>query len=491
MQRLVGERTSGRFWLPGAAPDETVGGWLDLTGRWPRLELAENITPSLRQVSQETFPDGSQVSRYVPADDDVELDTITIHGLLRTGPTRVTLVGCFNIHRGQVQGGPVPDPGEETLQVGHALLGANVLGSTRFQALRLRLRHLDVWAQLPGISAEFHGDGSRVSIEYEAGDDEAAVELEEPAGRLTLRSDVQQPDVDLRGGRFTRTAALHWEAAAAGLSFDELWQRIVEPVDALLTLAVDADSPPVSLEVAEGPGDRWLQVVHPGLAAEENALLPAHQVLLTRQHFGLRVLSRWVTRSRALSPISQLVTGVAAKRASRALQLLEMAAAAEGLHRRLFPDARVMAPTQAKQAQRDARYAVLEEVRDRVRQALGFLERPTYAERLGVLVEMGKPGAPNVAGSTDAWIAKITSARNGFAHLLDRVSNEEDQWREQLVLTRTLRFLLTSVLLQDAGVDAAALAQRLSQHRPYQHLQAQARRWVPSIYSSEPEHSDV
>lgn len=36
-------RLQGRFWLPGRH-DQAVGGWLDLCGRWPHVELADPRT---------------------------------------------------------------------------------------------------------------------------------------------------------------------------------------------------------------------------------------------------------------------------------------------------------------------------------------------------------------------------------------------------------------------------------------------------------------
>jgi len=86
-------RFSGRFWLP-AQPAEHVGGWLDLSARWPVLELAEPLTSALREGSRTTFPDGSVRTRWQPVDDDVQPEGLTIHGVLRRGPARaVTLVG--------------------------------------------------------------------------------------------------------------------------------------------------------------------------------------------------------------------------------------------------------------------------------------------------------------------------------------------------------------------------------------------------------------
>ena len=120
------DRLSGRFWLPDD-PDRTVGGWLSLVGRWPPLELAEPLTPALKEIARDEQPDGSVMTTYEPADDDVEPTTTTIHGLLRKGPRRrVTLIETFNTGREQVFGTSVRDPGAERLEAAYALVGAHV-----------------------------------------------------------------------------------------------------------------------------------------------------------------------------------------------------------------------------------------------------------------------------------------------------------------------------------------------------------------------------
>ncbi len=262
---------------------------------------------------------------------------------------------------------------------------------------------------------------------------------------------------------------------------------MVEPLRALLTLAVDADSPATLLEVSSAPKERWLQVVHPGLDEDDEELLPEHKVLLRREHLGLAGIASWLSRARPLSPMPQLVAGVATPSSQRTLQnqLLELAAAAEGLHRRLHPDHRVISKERARQAQRDARYAVLEDVRERVRQALARLDEPTYRDRLHMLVELGVAAVPGVTGAANEWVSRIVESRHGFAHQLSRDERSDDDWREYLVLLRSLRWLLTAVLLLEAGVDSEILARRLEQHQPYLYLRRQARRWLPEVYATQ------
>jgi len=400
------------------------------------VELAEPLTPALREVARTEQRDGSQNVTYVLADDDVQPDTVTVHGMLRNGPRRMTLIDASTAGRQQVLGGSVGDPGMERLQADYAVLGGHIAGrGVRFTHARVQLQHLDVWAQLPGIEMQVATDGSRAILTHDQPNAES-VQLRDPAGQLVLDSTLTLPEPTVRGGSLRRTAELRWDSSDAGLTIDELWVRLVDPLRVLLTLAVDADSPAVSLEVRANGDEPWLQVAHPGLAPVADELLPAHKVLLTRRHLGLPALERWLFRAGELSPVPQLVAAVAMSPAQRTVenQLLELAAAAEGLHRRLHPKQRILSRNQARDARRDAYYAVLEEVRDRVKQALGHLDEPTYRDRLEVLVEQGLQAAPGVTGEANEWIGLIVPARNGFAHQLAARKNREVEIEEYLVL---------------------------------------------------------
>lgn len=476
------EGSSGRFWLTGA-PGQAVGGWLDLSGNRPVVELAEPLTPSMREVSRTQQPDGSYVVASEPADDDVQPDTVTVHGMLRDGRARgVTLVDAFNVGRNEVWGGVVADPGMERLQASYALIGGRVGDrNVRFRSARLQLQHLDVWAQLPGIRTEVVPDGSRAAVILERPDEDMTV-LSNPAGRLVLGTVLTTSNPTVRGAGLTRTAELRWESSGEGLTVDELWARLVDPLRVLVTLAVDADSPAISLEVFGE--DRWLQVVHPGLGVANAELLPAHEVLLSREHLNLDALGRWLSRAPALSPIPRLVAGVAVSPAHRTVenQLLELAAAAEGLHRRLYPDQRTMTKEQARKTRREAVDAVSEEVQPLIKEVLRHLGETTYRERLRVLGVSGREAAPGVIGDLKEWTDRIVSARNGFAHQLVHAKGAEVELEENLVLLRSLRWLLTSLMLLEAGTDPEALAARLVQHESFLHFRRQARRWLPAVY---------
>lgn len=448
------------------------------------MDLAEPLTAGEREVSGPAHPRGTLVLE--PADDDVQPETVTVHGMLRNFPRLVTLVGASNVSRHQVWGGFVADPGEERLQADYVLLGEHESGvDARFTSATLRVRHLDAWAQLPGISGQYSTDGTSVTVTHEAPVPEQAEVA--GLGGLVLGSVVTISDPTVRGGGFRRTAELCLDVSTA-VTLDELWARFVAPVQVLLTLAVDNHSPPVSLEVRSADSGRWLTVVQPDLVDVDEDLLHVRDVLLTREHLGLAQVARWLSEAGELSPIPDVVATIAtATGTTLANQLLELAAACEGLHRRLRPRDRVMSRGQADAARLRARDAVPEEVRERVNAALAHLEESAYAERLRYLTEIGERAAPGVTGDTAAWQRRVVAVRNGFAHQLPgRRDRTEDEMHEYLVLLRSLRWLLTTVLLQAAGVEPATLASQLTQHQPYLHLCRQAQRWLPAVYGNQP-----
>lgn len=479
----VPERSSGRFWLSDE-PEKIVGGWLDLSGRWPLVELAEPLVALWHEVSRTQQPDGSWVVHEEPADDAA----VTVHGMLREGPRRVTLVSASDAGGNQVMGGVVEDPGTQRLRADYAVLGGHVQGpETLFRHARMRFEHLDVWAQLPGVKLEVSDDGSCAVLTGEQQSEERVV-LRDPAGHLVLDSTFTMQRPTVRGGRLARSAELRWEASGQGLTKAELWERLVGPLSVLLTLAVDADSPPASLEVRTDDDARWLETVSPGLTPASDDVLAAGKVLLCREHLGMEALENWLAQTTTLSPVHRLVAEAVTSPGERTLesQLLELASAAEGLHRRLHPKHQVVTKKKARQARQAACEAVDEDVRERVQQALAHLDEPTYRDRLLALVEQGRPAVPGVIDRAEEWARRVADARNGFAHQLagPRYAQMEHRLEEHVILLGSLRWLLTGLLLIQAGTASAVLAQRLEQHQAYRVYRQQAREWLPSVCSA-------
>jgi hypothetical protein len=466
---------TGRFWL-ASTPDEQRPGRLDLSGPWPRLEVGEPLTPWLRQDSETTSPDGSVLRSWVPVDEGPDVEALTVHGRLAGVAGEVTLAGAYTIGRRGA---------EQQLEARHALRGSHEPGvDAQFSHARLRVQHLDDWAQLDGFALEFSTtadglwfDESFARISYEK-PTVAPAEVPDGLGTLRLVDRLEISDPTVRGAALTRQVWLEL-ASRDSRTVDELWSAYVGPVNTLLSLAVDTDCPPVALQVAHAGEGPWLNVHHPVLARPGTNRPPRHQ-LLYREHLGLPELAHWLAAASRLRPDPALVAGVrGGSERTVENQLLELATAAEGLHRRLFPDQRVFDAEDATRIRATIKQAtdLPRQLKEIALNALSFLGQPSFARRLGHLLDLAAAALPGLIGDPRRWVRDITSSRNAFAHRLEAGQDLPDLrgWWDQ---RESLRWVLTVVLLLEAGVPADVVARRLQQHQPYRHfLRAAGRQW--------------
>ncbi|MDX3106782.1 hypothetical protein PW035_38595 [Nonomuraea angiospora] len=481
---------SGRFWLPGA-PEKAVGGWLDLSNRWPLLTLADPLIPSRRELSRTTSADGRVFVTVEPTEGVQPSDGRVIHGMLRGPSRRITLVGLSDAGRSEVIGGVVHDPGEQRFRAEYMLMGPHQSGpEAKFTMARLQLRHLDSWAVLPGIAMELSEDWGQITARYERQAEESVPVAD--GAKLSLSAEVTLREPTLYGAGFQRSAEL-WLDDPTGLTVTEWWRHFVAPMSELLTMTVGASCPPVALKLHREGTDEWIELHHPLLEKADGApALRPHEVFLTRKQLTLDHLAAWLAVSVSVAPIPALVAETI-NSPSRPLpsQLAEMAIAAEGLHRRLSPEARVMTRNQKNRARRRAAKAVSPLVRERVREALGHIEAPSYMERLRYLTDLtceAIPDAtrPDESHSAAGWEQRIKQVRNGFAHqspVTDGDIENDTEWREQVVLLRTLYWVLATALLTRTGLDSSQIRTRTQSYEPYRALVRKARLWIPDVYA--------
>ena len=171
--------------------------------------------------------------------------------------------------------------------------------------------------------------------------------------------------------------------------------------------------------------------------------------------------------------------------------VLELTTVAEGLARRLWPDAVRMSGDEATRARELAAAAFEQqpaELAEVVGAALGYLEELSYPQRLLQLAELvegiapGVLGRRTVEGRPSRWKALVCGARNEFAHRLQGVWLDDDRIDRYLTVTGSLRWLLTAVLLLETGLPAALLATQFGQHQPYLFFLRQAKEWQPQVY---------
>jgi len=214
------------------------------------------LTPSA-EITSATAPDGMTTNVANSGTDEDE--PLTVHGRIDFGPAvgPVTLVDCLTTGRHfQISAVFTPFEGRQTLQALYALCGGHIAGKgERFTAVRMKLRHLDQWANLPGFA-------------YRDGRDQGSLTYEKPdVPRQPLHDggflDLEQV-VDTRisadvGGSLTRSV---WVRAVQlrPTAWSGLDRSFVAPLSTLLTLATGVDCPPVKVEVDNGSGLGWLSV---------------------------------------------------------------------------------------------------------------------------------------------------------------------------------------------------------------------------------------
>jgi hypothetical protein len=470
---VAGGKASGRFWL-AEADDEPLAGHLDIQGRWPRVEVAGEFTPFLERIKI----DENGTSHFGPA--PMGNEDLTVQGRLGGILGAVTVIGASTRHRSNnIFGGLA----EHVVEGRYALVGAHVDSADHlFDAARLRLYGLHDWARLPGLSVSLSSDRNSVDIDYEAPEPMESP-LDGLGGVITVEPAWTLPQANVSGVSIETHAWLTWKISE-GRTLDDLMRDLVVPTATLLTLLFNEDCPVLALQVHDNVSDRWLDVYSPVVQDPPESRPKAPVLSLTQ--FGLSSLATWLDGFATLSPLPQLVAG-ATNPTGRSVQnqLLELAAAAEGLHRRLHPKARQLSPEQVEaDLQALAAASISPATGELLKNALAtYLWEPSYPQRLRHLVAETAEAAPGVAGKQNKWRNRVANARIGFAHSLPGGSEDEDVFA-WFTIARSLRWLLTTRLLMEVGLPAEALSQALTSSNDYSNFLTAARRDLPDVYGN-------
>lgn len=497
-----GGQANGRFWLPESV-DDTLPGRLDVLGRWPRAEILGEITPSLELIG--VSEDGSTTWGPTPVGGEHDL---VVHGQLLGGYGQVTLVDAQTRRRRSNLFGSLA---EQVVEGRYALLGG-LVGSAghRFDMARVRLHNLDQWVRLSGLSVKMSKNFHEVHIDYEA-PDSIKVAVPGLGADLEFEASWTPPNPTLSGASIKTQTWLVWKVPA-GQTVEGILTDVVGPLSALLTILFNEDCPPLELRVHDPEADLWLEVYSPALVAV--APIASGGSLLLLEEFGLAALASWLEQFAGLSPLPQLVAG-AVTSSDRTVQnqLLELAAAAEGLHRRIHPGERRYEQQQvdagarflrALGADEELALAVSALVQDRLQrdgadgaspeallrpeiaamlgQALAqYLWEPSYPQRLAALLHEVDMAAPGVAGRRSRWKKAVVDARVGFAHSFEN-DPAEDDIRAWHVLAQSLRWLLTARLLLHVGVVDGTLSKAFERYDAYSNFLRSARKTLPRVY---------
>jgi hypothetical protein len=408
--------------------------------------------------------------------------SLTIHGTLETGEP-VTLPSAFTA--GWTDRGTGYQ--SQRLQCFYALIGDHVDGTDAlFTCVRVRIRHLDAWANLPGFSYTPDLAAGKHTLAFEK--PQVLPAALAGGGRVAIEQVVGWEGPGVSGGRLERQVWLD-VLGVQPATYRDIERTIVKPLMNLLALSVSAECPVVDMEVSADPSGPWLAVHNAAMKPPAEAIIPPPRILLPLGEVGLAGVATWLDAIVRLGPLPSVVARATDTRDDPLeTQLLELTTAAEGLHRLLLPQSKRMTDTQADEARKKALEAVkelLDDVRDAVQAALNHIADLSYPRRLLDLAEHVGQAVPGVTGNNTAqWKKRVVNTRIGFAHALEKGFLGPDNSEESIAVLQSLRWLLTGLLLLQTGVDPVTLGNRFKDHESYQLFLEQARIWLPAVYDT-------
>ena len=180
-------------------------------------------------------------------------------------------------------------------------------------------------------------------------------------------------------------------------------------------------------------------------------------------------------------------------------EVLTLAAVAEGLHRRLFDDKKripALSTDDLVQTRRAARSAALDRMAELDRSdrepltdadlteferamndSFAFVNEMTFRSRMADLASTAQAAIPNIVSAFADWPKALKDARNTLAHQGTQAHDETiDQFYDLLIaLGYSIAWVLRTVLLLQAGIDAATLQQAYKDSSRYNHHIANTR----------------
>src|SRR6266545_2555391 len=258
--------TPGMFWLADH-PEHALPGVLDLEPRPATIRIHGELIPwpESTETEQIVQPDGSVLIESTPRPMGPADEAYLVHGVVDLDRP-VTAAHAYTTER--TRGGP---GNRQTLTCSWVIEGGHVSTGTTYSAVRIRIHHLDAW-QAQGIEVTREGGALRlVSTVLEV--EPVPVPALGPSARIALDgSDVAEDQPD--GGVAVRQEHRLLVDQLPRLSLDAVLGRIVRPLAHLVTIAVNAQAPVISLELVQhadppqpdgvsAPHAPWLTVHHP------------------------------------------------------------------------------------------------------------------------------------------------------------------------------------------------------------------------------------
>jgi len=278
------------------------------------------------------------------------------------------------------------------------------------------------------------------------------------------------------------------------LTIKDFGRWVLSPIATLASIITSNPADGIDLYARLRAESPWRQVHRP----DESELPRARRELLSTSHLSSERFVRWIDlrkRSGALDAAAiDDFQGVSIQ-----TEVLTLAAVAEGLHRRIF-DGRKCVPAisteDLAETRRAARGAALACLRDLDRSdrnpftaddlaefkramndSFAFMNELTFRTRMAEIASTAKAAIPDIVTAFADWPKAVKDARNILAHQRALPYSESiDQFYDLLIaLTYSIAWVLRTVLLVEAGIDAPTLQAAYRQWSQYTHHLANTR----------------
>ncbi|KAB1118863.1 hypothetical protein F6X54_01415 [Micromonospora aurantiaca] len=471
------------FWL-AANPDIQVPGELDLSGDRPRVKLGGSLTsPWVMEHKQN--PDGSVVTVGELRGDPEDRNELVYGEVEKAG--KVTLIDAFTVSQTLGFGPPHVGPGYglQEMSARYAVLGGHISGPDhQFNEMRVRFPGAEEWFALPGVVWGMDREVDKVQAAVSRANPDSA-SLTHRRGNIHVDETLTITDRNLSGVRVGRRIYF-WLTDLDGVTIDELGRAFAGPLRSLMRICTTTAVEISEVMVRVGPDERWLHVHSTYTSPESDSRPTQRKILVTFQSLGTQGVATWLERADQLGALVHIVGDIfAGSKATIETQLLQLAAAAEGIHRRLYDDTPRLNSTEVDLARTTVKEAIRDlpaHIREAIKQNTAHISDPTFAQRLVRLSDEARRLLPEVTGTHPAiWARYVKNVRNSYAHQL----TDEDRrptLDEQVVLWLSLKWLLVTLLLASVGVQKEIIDKRIGDSENYQRFLAQATAWFPAAY---------
>lgn len=462
---------SGSFWLADT-PEVFVPGSLTLTGEWQRLELYGLLTETEKVVSR-----NSHEMTLVPA--DIGNENVTIHGMIANHGRATLLKSDVNHYSRNLMHSGLE---VQRFVASYALVGrAHVDGpETRYSEFQFRARGLDEWARLQGLSHVINKEAGHLAISFQHTLGVPAP-LRDGSGTVSFELDASLSPLTVTGSRITNESWVRINTSVPR-TLDQIVNEFAGPLADLMTLLFGVDCSRDRLKVRDRASGEMLEVFCYG--QRPTGPVDKARPLLYLKEFGLDNFASWFDVVAKFTPLVQLL-GAVVSEPGRTVQnqLLELASACEGLHRRRSDECRIGADEVSRSLAILKDSNLDEKVKGILSDALRiYLWEPSFPQRMEGLAKDAGTAVPGVSGRTNKWKRAVAEARNGFAHSLVSGADPTESILGYVTLTQSLRWLMLGLFLAESGISEQVLGEKLREYVAYKRFLSDAKERLPEIY---------